>query len=294
MRNRSSETIAGYILILPALIVLTAFVLYPMCLNIYISLHKWPLLGTQRPFVGFANYSRIFFHDPVFWVTLKNTLYFVGGYVGIVTILGLVTAVLLWDMSRIYQSVVKTILFIPSVSMLVCISLIWVWMYMPQLGLFSYLFSLVGIRAPAWLRDPHWAMPSIIFMMVWKDMGYVMVLYLAGLSGIPENYYEAAKIDGANTWARFRYITLPLLSPTTFFVVAIQIIKAFQVFAPVQLMTNGGPGDATRVLLLQIYHKGFLFSRMGDAAALSTILFLLILIVMLVQFKYARSGFSAS
>ena len=185
----------------------------------------------------------------------------------------------------------KTILFLPAVSMLVCISLIWVWMYMPQLGLISYLLSLLGIRGPAWLRDTTWAMPSIIFMMVWKDMGYVMVLYLAGLSGIPESYYDAAKIDGANAWNRFWHITLPLLKPASLFVVATGTIKAFQVFAPVQLMTNGGPGDATRVLLLHIYHKGFLFSRMGEAATLSTILFILIFVVTAIQLKYYHSGF---
>jgi multiple sugar transport system permease protein len=291
MKTRAKEALSGYVLILPAVAVLALFIIYPMFLNLFISLHKWPLLGKSRPFVGFSNYGKLIFNDPIFWVTLKNTLYFVAGYVSLVTVMGLAVAVLLWDMRRIYQTVVKTLLFLPAVSMLVCISLIWVWMYMPQLGLVSYLLSLVGIRAPAWLRDPAWAMPSIIFMMVWKDLGYVMVLYLAGLSGIPENYYEAAKIDGASAWNRLRFITLPLLNPTTFFVVATQIIKAFQVFAPVQLMTNGGPGDATRVLLLQIYHKGFLFSRMGDAAALSTILFLLILIVTLLQFRYARSGF---
>ncbi len=291
MKTRTIESVSAYMFIMPALIVLCLFIIYPMFLNLYISLFKWPLLGSTRIFVGLKNYIRIFSEDPVFWVTLKNTFYFGAGYVFLVTISGLLIAVLLWDMSRFYQTVVKTILFLPAVSMLVCISLIWIWMYMPQLGLISYLLSLLGIRGPAWLRDTTWAMPSIIFMMVWKDMGYVMVLYLAGLSGIPESYYDAAKIDGAGAWNRFWHITLPLLKPASLFVVATGTIKAFQVFAPVQLMTNGGPGDATRVLLLHIYHKGFLFSRMGEAATLSTILFILIFVVTAIQLKYYHSGF---
>ncbi|NQS89736.1 sugar ABC transporter permease [Patescibacteria group bacterium] len=291
MKSRTLEVLTGYGFILPSLLVLGLFVIYPMFSNFYMSLYNWPLLGPTRSFVALKNYSRIFLQDPIFWISTKNTIYFVVGYVSLVTLSGLLIAVVLWDMSPSLQTVVRTICFLPVVSMLVYISLIWIWMYMPHFGLVNYLLSKLGIRGPAWLRSSSWAMPAIIFMMVWKDLGYVMVLYLAGLSGIPETYYEAANIDGANRWNRFQHITLPLLTPTTFFVVATGVIKAFQVFAPVQLMTNGGPGDATRVLLLRIYNTGFLFSRMGEAAALSTTLFLFILIVIVFQVKYVKPGF---
>jgi len=290
MRDRKKEALAGYGFALPSLIVLGIFVVYPALLNFYMSLFDWPLLGSIRPFIGVENYLKII-HDPIFWISLKNTLYFVLGYVSLVTVLGLLVAVVLWEVSSTLQTFVKTVCFLPSISMLVCISLIWVWMYMPHFGLVNYLLSKVGINGPAWLRNPAWAMPAIIFMMVWKDLGYVMVLYLAGLSGIPGVYYEAASIDGANFFDKFRHITLPLLMPASFFAVVTGIIKAFQVFAPVQLMTNGGPGDATRVLLLRVYNTAFLFSRMGEAAALSTVLFGLIFMVTIFQVKYMRSGF---
>ena len=177
----------------------------------------------------------------------------------------------------------------PVVSAWVAVALIWKWLLNPRFGLFNYLLSLLGIVGPNWLFDPKWAMPAIIMTSVWKDIGFVMVMFLAGLQSIPHEYYEAADLDGASSWQRLRYITLPLLSPTTFFVIIMLLINSFQVFDQVWIMTEGGPAGATMVLVEQIVKNAFSYSRMGYASAMSWVLFAMVFVVTVIQNRFQQN-----
>jgi ABC-type sugar transport system permease subunit len=170
----------------------------------------------------------------------------------------------------------------------VALSLVWKWLYLPDIGLINSVLGVVGINGPAWLTSQTWAMPALILMSVWKGFGYNMVIFLAGLQGIPDHLYDAAKVDGATAWRRFLNVTLPLLSPTTFFVVVISVISSFQVFDQALIMTNGGPGTATTTLVLYIYQKGFQSFDMGYAAAVALVLFAVIFVFTVIQFLFQR------
>ncbi len=259
--------------LLPSLSGLALFTLIPILASLGLTLYEWDLLTPPR-FVGLGNFQRLI-GDHNFWVALAHTLYFILGYIPLVMVIALGVAVLL---NQKLRGVVlfRTAFFIPVVSAWVAVALLWKWIFNPKFGIVNYLLGLVGIQGPAWLFDPQWAMPAIIITSVWKDIGFVMVMFLAGLQGIPAEYYEVAAIDGAGGWQRFRHITLPLLSPTTFFALIISLINSFQVFDQVWIMTGGGPAGATSVLVEQIVKNAFNYSRMGYAATLSWVLFLLV------------------
>jgi multiple sugar transport system permease protein len=252
---------------------------------LYLSLTKWDLIGKAK-FIGFKNYTSIF-HDEDFWAALVHTVYFIIGYLPLVLLISLAIALLL---NRKLKGIVvfRAIYFLPVVSSWVAVSMIWKWLLNPQYGVINYLLSLIGITGPAWLQDPKWAMFSVILASVWKDIGFVMVMFLAGLQGISEDYYEAAEIDGANPWQRFLKITVPLLAPTTFFVLIISMINSFQVFPQVWIMTQGGPAGATSVLVEQIYKNAFGYFKMGYASALSWVLFIIIFLFTFVQSRMQK------
>jgi ABC-type sugar transport system permease subunit len=182
----------------------------------------------------------------------------------------------------------RSIFLLPYVTVTVALSLVWKWLYLPDIGLINSVLGVVGINGPAWLTSQTWAMPALILMSVWKGFGYNMVIFLAGLQGIPDHLYDAAKVDGATAWRRFLNVTLPLLSPTTFFVVVISVISSFQVFDQALIMTNGGPGTATTTLVLYIYQKGFQSFDMGYAAAVALVLFAVIFVFTVIQFLLQR------
>jgi len=188
----------------------------------------------------------------------------------------------------------RAVYFVPVVTSWVAVSLIWKWLLNPEFGMVNYVLSLVGIAGPGWLFDPNWAMTGIIMTSVWKDIGFVMVIYLAGLQDIPENLYEASRLDGASGWQQFRTITWPLLSRTTFFVTTITLINSFQVFDQVWVMTKGGPAGATSVMMELIYKNAFSYYRMGYASAVSWILFALIFGVTIIQnlIQRRRAGYN--
>lgn len=273
------------IFLLPSLMGLLVFTFIPILSSLGLTLFEWDLLTPPR-FVGLSNFERLS-TDPTFWEALTHTLYFIAGYIPLVMALALGAAVLL---NRRLPGITlfRTAFFIPVVSAWVAVALIWQWLLNPRYGLLNYMLSLVGIQGPAWLFDPNWAMPAIILTSVWKDIGFVMVMYLAGLQGIPAEYTEAASIDGASGWQRFRYITMPLLSPTTFFALIISLINSFQVFDQVWIMTGGGPAGATTVLVEQIVKNAFTYSNMGYASALSWVLFAIVFSVTLVQTRMQK------
>jgi multiple sugar transport system permease protein len=187
-------------------------------------------------------------------------------------------------------AIIRTAFFLPVVSSWVAVALLWSWLFNPKFGLINYGLSLVGIRGPGWLFDTHWAMPAIILTSVWKDLGFVLILFLAGLQAIPHDYYEAAALDGANRFQQFLTITLPLLAPTTFFVTIISLINSFQVFDQVWVMTEGGPAGSTTVLVEQVVKHAFRYGEMGYASAISWVLFTIVFVVTLVQFRVQRRG----
>lgn len=270
----------------PSLLGLGLFTLLPIVASAGLTLFDWDLLTPPR-FVGPANFVDLV-GDENFRQAFQHTLQFIIGYIPTVMALALLVALALRQ-SRRWNVFLRICFFLPVVSAWVAVALIWKWLLNPRFGLFNYLLSVVGIAGPDWLFDPQWAMPAIIMTSVWKDIGFVMVLFLAGLQSIPPEYYEAADLDGANRRQRLRYITLPLLSPTTFFVVIMLLINSFQVFDQVWMMTEGGPAGATTVLVEQIVKHAFSYSRMGYAAAMSWALFGLVFVVTLVQNRLQRN-----
>jgi multiple sugar transport system permease protein len=280
--QRRREVIEAYLYLLPTCVGLILFSLGAIVVSVGISFTDWNILQPPH-WVGLSNYVRLF-STPLNWQVFGNTLYYMGVIVPVGTALALGLALALnWGLRGIV--LLRSLYFLPVISSTVAVSLVWGWLYNQQFGLINYLLSLVGITGPAWLADTRTAMPAVIIMSIWKGLGYNMVIFLAGLQGIPQELYEAAAIDGAGAWARFRYVTLPLVSPTTFFVVVLSTIAAFQVFDQTYVMTGGGPAYSTTTLALFIYQNAFQWFHMGYAAALSYVLFAAVAVVTLVQFR---------
>jgi multiple sugar transport system permease protein len=269
----------------PSLVGLVAFLLGPLVWSLGISLTSWDLL-TPPKYIGLANYDELF-RSPDVRDALKHTLYFIVGYLPTVLVLGLGLALLLSRPLR-GLALYRTAFFMPVVSSWVAVSLMWRWLLNPAFGLVDYLLGRVGLPQPGWWADPHWSLPSVIIASIWKDLGFVMVLLLAGLQGIDRSYYEAALVDGAGPWARLRHITLPLLSPSIFFVTVISLINSFQVFDQIWVMTGGGPGGSSSVIVEHIVRNAFSYGRMGYASALSWVLFVIIFAITAVQFVAQR------
>jgi multiple sugar transport system permease protein len=282
-----SKTFWVAFFILPSLSGLIVFMIIPMLASLALTFTNWdPLLPTRFIFIGWKNYQQLL-QDKTFFNALTNTLTFIGGYIPLVLSFGLLVAILL---NQRLKGLIffRGAFFIPVVSAWVAVALLWTWIFNPRYGILNYLLGLVGIAGPAWLFDPSWAMPAIIITSVWKDIGFVSILFLTGLQNIPDDYYEAASIDGAGSLQKFFRITLPLLSPTTFFALTISLINSFQVFDQVWIMTQGGPAGATTVLVQQIVNHAFNYGRMGYAATLSWVLFLLVFATTVLQTRIQR------
>jgi multiple sugar transport system permease protein len=271
--------------LLPSLIPLVLFMLGPMVASLGVSLLRWDLLRPAR-FIGIDNYVSLV-GDPGFHAALGHTVLYIVGYLPLVFVGGLAIALALNERLRA-MSLFRAVYFLPVVTSWVVVALVWKWLLNPQSGLVNAGLALVGIDGPGWWTDPAWAMPAIILASAWKDLGFVMVILLAGLQAIPADYYEAAQVDGAGRWARFRHITLPLLSPATFFVLVISLINGFQVFDQIWVMTGGGPAGATSVVVTQIVTHAFSYGQMGYASAMSWVLFAVILVITVVQFRIQR------
>jgi multiple sugar transport system permease protein len=280
------ESLAAYAFILPSLVGFLVFLAGPVVASLGLSLYDWELLLPPR-FIGLANYHALL-QDPRFHQVVLNTAYYVVGVVplNIVVALGLA----LW-LNRSVRGITlyRSAFFVPVVTSTVAVSLIWMWMYSPNIGLINTALRWMGVHGPIWLGDTRWAMPALILLGVWKGFGYNMVVFLAGLQGIPVSLYEAAAIDGANPRQRFRYVTLPLLSPTTFLAVVLTMISSFQVFESAYVMTGGGPVNATNTIVLYIYQNGFQYFKMGYASALAWGLFAVIFTLTLAQMKLQRT-----
>jgi multiple sugar transport system permease protein len=269
----------------PSLVPLLAFAIVPMVSSLVLTLFEWNLLRPPE-FVGLANFERLL-GDAAFHAALVHTLQFVVGYLPLVMVGGLAIALGLHRATR-GVALYRTAYFLPVVTSWVVVALMWRWLLNPSSGVVNWALGLAGIEGPGWWADPGWAMPSIILASAWKDLGFVMVIFLAGLQSIPQDYYDAASIDGAGRWARFRHITLPLLSPATFFVVVISLINSFQVFDQVWVMTGGGPAGSSGVVVTEVVRNAFSYSQLGYASAMSWVLFVVILAMTLVQLRLQR------
>ncbi len=274
-----------FLFLAPSLIGFAVFSLAPIVASFVLSFTQWDLL-TPPQFVGLANFRRLL-SDNEFWSALNHTVTFLLGYIPLVMIFGLLLAVAL-NSQIPARSFFRAAYFLPVVTSWVAVALVWKWLLNPSYGLINNLLKVVGISGPAWLFDPNWAMPAVILTSVWKDVGFVMTILLAGLQGIPREYYEAASIDGATGRQQLFHITIPLLMPALFFALTISLIASFQVFDQVYVMTNGGPAGATTVLVERIVKYAFSFSRMGYAAAMSWILFVFIFLTTIVFSRLQR------
>lgn len=281
-RHVLQENLWAYCFLLPALVGLIGLTIIPIIVSFLLSFTDWDALGTPN-IVGLRNVITLL-QDPIFWRALLNTIYFTLVSVPVGMLLSLLLAMAL-NRALPGMGTFRTIFLIPVISSTVATALLWGLMMDPYIGLLNYLLKLVGIPPQGWLGSTSQAMPSIILIAVWKSLGYNMILFLAGLQGIPEELYEAARIDGATRWREFRYVTLPMLTPTIFFVLVITLISSFQVFDQTYVLTKGGPQNATITLVYYVYQTGFQQLRMGYASALAYVLFFITLGVVLVQWK---------
>ncbi len=291
MRIPAEANTAAWFFLAPALILIGVFFFLPVAASLLLSVTDFDIYGIANPsntrFVGLNNYVKLL-HTPDFWNALKNTFYFafVGGPLTIAVSLG--AALLLNSKLVRFKGFFRTLYFTPFVTTLVAVAIVWRYLYHARYGLFNYGLSKIGIAPIDWLGDPHWAMPAIILMAVWKSFGYNMLIFIAGLQAIPEELYDAAEIDGASPWRRFWSITLPMLAPTLVFISVITMIGYFQLFAEPYVMTQGGPLRSTTSVVLLMYEEGFRWWRMGYAAAIAFVLFIVILIATLLQFRLQK------
>lgn len=284
MKKALNDHLSAYLFLLPACLLLGVFVLYPLLQLIYVSLNDWNILKDQMTFVGGQNYRDIL-REEGFWQALWNTFYYVAVTVPVGMAVSLGLALLLHDKVR-GVGFFRTAVFTPFVTSTVAAGVIFIWLMDYDRGLINAALALVGLGRINFLQSDKWAMPAVMLMTIWKQAGYNMILFLAGLQGIPEMYYEAAAIDGAKRgWQTFRHITWPLLWPTTFFVLVISIIFAFRSFEQMFVMTRGGPVGATTTLVYYIFDKAFKFGNMGHAAAVSTLMVVIVLLITWLQFR---------
>jgi len=285
MKQKQKTALMAYIFILPQIIGMFCFILGPMVGSLVISFSRWNLVDPPQ-WVGFENFG-IQFRNPLFWKVVLNTVYysFVSVPLGIVVSLGLALV-----LNQKIKGVTwyRSVYFAPVVTPMVAVALVWSWLYNPDFGAINTVLNYVGIEGPKWLADTTWAMPSIIIMSIWKSLGFNMVIFLAGLQDIPEQLYEVAGLDGANRWHKFRNITLPMLSPTIFFVMIISVISSFQVFSQIYIMTGGGPANSTNVIVLHIYDLAFRYWKMGEGCVVGWVLFTIVLLFTLIQFGLSK------
>lgn len=277
----SNSSFVGWVFILPALVGTFIFIIIPVIFSFGLSFTDWDLIN-KASFVGLRNYKTLF-TDPLFGKILLNTFVYALSTSFFAVIIPLVLASILNSKIR-GSEFYKTAYFLPFITPMIVIAVVWDWIFDPNIGILNHLLHL-NIN---WLYDPNFAMPAVIIVSVWKLIGYNMVIFLSGLSAINQSLFEASKIDGANAFDTFRFVTVPLLSPTIFFVVIITCISSFQIFDLIYLMTQGGPLNSTNVLVYAIYQNAFEYFKIGQASAIAYVLFVIILVLTLIQWKLRK------
>jgi multiple sugar transport system permease protein len=281
---RGRQNLWGYAFLAPQLIGLILFSMIPVIFTLTLSFMKWDGFGAKE-FIGLANYIDQF-QDPDFWKALGNTVYYTILVIPVSIALSLAVAIALNKIKG--KNFYRLFYFMPVVTSSVSIGVIWMWILNGDFGILNQILDNFGINGPMWLTDTRWVMPSIAILSIWWGLGHNMVIFLAGLQGISKSYYEAAEIDGATKWQKLRHITLPLLSPTTFFIAIMAIISSFQVFDQAYVMTSGGPAKSSYTFVYHIYEAAFVDFKMGISSAAAMVLFVIILAFTLIQFKMSK------
>jgi ABC-type sugar transport system permease subunit len=285
-KRKNEETIIGYAFVTPSIIFLGVFMIWPMFFSLFLSFTKWDLISPKIEIIGLQNF-RMMLKNPLFFKVLKNTFIFTLGTLLITMILALILAIVLNQRLRV-KGFYRGLIFSPYITPMVVISIVWMWIYNPEYGLANYFLKIIGLPALKWLSDTRWALPAIIILSIWQNMGYYMILYLAGLQSIPASLYEAAEIDGASGFNKFAKITFPLLSPTTFFIMIVSFLNSFQVFDQISVMTEGGPSNSTNVMVYYMYQNAFMFFKVGYASAIAVVIFIILFLITLTQFKMGQ------
>ena len=276
----------AWLFMAPSLAILGVFVIYPIIVSFWYSLHDWTIGAAVQPFVGLGNYVALT-KDPQFWNALVNTLELTVVSVGVLIVLGLALAIgLLRD--SVVTKVVRSAFFFPTIVSLTSIGLVWRFLLDPQLGLVAGVSQALGSPAVDWLQSTSLALPAVIFVDIWKNLGFVMIILLGGLKGVPAERFEAGRLDGAGDWQLVRYITLPSIRPTLLFATLILTIQSLQLFDLVYVMTGGGPLFATDTLVTEVFREGFVNYRTGYASAISWVLFAVIMLISLIQLRIFR------
>lgn len=288
-RLGSEQTKTALLALLPSFLVFSVFTIYPTLHSFYLSFFNVSLISANRTFVGLGNY-RTLLTNPTFQKAVRNTIYYTLGVVPVGIFLSLIVAVLLNQKIRL-QSFYRAAFFAPVITSMVAVAIVWTWMLDPNYGLVNNLLAKIGITGPAWLTDLKWAMPSVILVSIWKNLGYNMVIFLAGLQDVPMECYESADIDGADGIRKFFFITIPMMRASIGFAVIMSMIKSLQVFSQVYVMTGGGPANSTMVVVYYLYQQAFEFYRTGYASAVAWLLFAVILLLTLVQNRLFKPDF---
>ncbi len=284
------EEKAAIFFVLPLMIPLTVYWIIPSLASLYYSFTNYNVLQPSH-WVGVDNFAQLW-DDALFWRSLGNSAYFTIGNIPLMMLAGLGLALCVDSYVR-FRTFFRIVFYLPLVTSTIALSMVWLWLFDPHFGLLNALLHLFGIPPQQWLQSTSQAMPSIILMSVWGGVGGPMIIYLAGLQGIPESLYEAARVDGANRWQSFWYITLPLLNPVTIYVLISSIIGSFQIFGPIYAMTDGGPAFATTTIVHQIYLNGFRHFNMGYASAQAWVLFALLLGLSIANLRIMTRGMEA-
>lgn len=283
--TRQEQT--ALLFLLPLMIPMTIYWIIPSIQSLYFSMTNYSVV-MKTSWVGLDNFKRIL-EDRMFWKSMWNSLYFTVGSIPLVILGGLVLALLVNAKIR-FRNFFRVVFYLPLVTSTIALSMVWLWLFDPTLGLLNAMLTGVGLPKQLWLQSTTQAMPSIILMSVWGSVGGTMLIYLAGLQGVPDSLYEAARVDGANEWQLLRFVTLPILAPVTLYVLVTTIISSFQIFGPIYAMTNGGPAFATTTVVHQIYINGFRYFSMGYASAQSWAVFLVLLGLSIVNLKLMTEG----
>ena len=290
MNMEKREKLYALLFLSPSLLFFAVFFVFPLIFTVYLSFHQWDMSGSvlKALNVGINNYLTLI-GDARFKTTLLNTFLLVGANILLMPALSLGVAVLLNEVKH-GTAFWRLIFFLPIVTSVVAMSLVWQYIFDPTFGPLNEILKFFNLAPQGWIMNKNQSLLSIVIFMLWQGIGYYAIIYLAGLQGISDEYYEAATLDGASAWQKFSYITLPLLMPTSLFVFVMVAINSFQVFTQVFILTNGGPVDSSNVLGLYIYQTAFEFLNMGKASAMAVILFVLVMGVSLIQLRLMRQN----
>ena len=281
--KRWRQWVTGYLMILPNFVGFLVFMLIPIIATVVLGFTKWDLVNSPQ-WVGFANYTNLF-GDRIFWLSFRKTIWFALLNVPLQSFLALLVAVLL-NRKLKALNLFRTLFIIPWICMPVAVGLTWTWLLNTQFGYINHILMNLGLEKIGWLTSRNIALYAVIFVNIWQYLGWHIILLLAGLQIVPQELYEAATVDGANNWTRFWKITIPMISPIFFYDLVVNMIMTLQIFDLPFAMTNGGPGNATRVFNLYLYQKGFSFLQMGEACSMGVILFMLIIVATFLVFKF--------